>query len=1195
MAAPAFPSKAQLEAELAAEQSAAIAAVNAPPPRDRIQGALASSSSERSDNGGPSELTLIAYSAFMGLSSLIFGGLTLLQARNVEGEDSKPLSFPEMLIQSVSMTFSRLVKRFVAALTLLAHIDIKDVFPGILILLCVLVFAHATKPTDASFRNYLTDLSLHQHLRHIKDQQKGVAASKPPEQPLPSDQASPHVLTFANRISISLRTPPYVRHDYALFSIVMVSHPPMPCGCAKDACATAHRPRNSWYVGVFGKWWHGASEVLDAQQTSNGSEVAKKKKGGASANGKAADYCYGVLEMKTGDADDRRRGSQSERENTLSPTQTPAANAKSAKRKPKNSLRLRASQNTAPPTAAARSTAIAAQRNLADDAPSTVPSSNSSSALAHAEEPASTPPESKDAAAVSTAIEDLRSQIASLKGSTDSTQQQLQAQLEELRTRKKDDDAARADLKGRMKTLDEGKRSAEAAKREAEKRLKAAQQVRDGLQKRAEASRSALASFQDRHKASGEKLARTLEQGAKRRAEIEKEMGEKQQAVADADKLLGEMKLKVEQLEKSAQEEQDKVKAAEASLQARISARAQQAAAAAAAYQAQQQQQHASPFAHYAHAGLPADQMAPAFHPTQYAFPDDEQWARNGGADFDDPYYAPFVSQTTMGRRASEDQFGRANFQPFGVSAADAYQHGGGGGGGFDSSPFAQDSAALAYHTPRHQRSLADLASNGGAGGNLPPVSPFSTDLLPSNLFQSIEDESHPGVRSRSDTIEAAMGRFGLDSDHSDVGDGNQSDRDTVDGVLDGELQPLSEHESEDEVAAQAQAAAAARARGGVKPVRSWWGSSNGGAGRRGVRQTSSDRALGDVAAAARGAVADDDDDEEVNGSGDVPAGKRKSFGVFPRLLNPGARAFRSASRKQADADALRGLQPNGFGSEGYLGPPGARAGVDANVVGGSSAAAAGSTHFDAVLRAFEASNAPDEEEGRRSWSAFDQWNQRQGLPSRLGHHERTPSGGALGAAGNGNASPIIPSGLGQESFNGWSEDLFQPLGRTSSAGASIQSSTPSQPDIAATASAAAAPNASSPASTSATRNRSRFAFWSGNTKGSLNSVASSGLSSSEAGGSRDRLSTSSSDAPGANGQSDDVFADSNESAQLGTSPASITSQSRPEASLSSSASSGKRRSFRWPKRQNSSSGTKTSGGSTAAAVGQAEADVAEE
>lgn len=1254
MAAPAFPSKAQLEAELAAEQQQQAAAAAAHAHYDAPHGALrrpssssspTSASPDRQDNG-PSELTLIAYSAFMGLSSLIFGGLTLLQARNSndaeggEGASGKPLSFPEMLLQGASLTFSRLFKRIAAAFLIVFSIDTKDLVTGLLILVIVLVVAYWTKPSDASFRNYLTDLSLHQHLRHIQDQQKGGSAaaktsvarqpaSAASEQALPSDRTSPHVLTFANRISISLRTPPYVRHDYALFSIVMVSHPPSPCAPgltypasrqAKSACSTCntpdaavHRPRNSWYVGVFGRWWHGASEITDLQQTNSNRSGDMGKRGGkkgfdrSAAVGKGVEY--GVLEMKTGDADQRQASrDDGGAQDDASPhgQQSATVAAKAAKRKTKNSLRLRASQNTAPPTAAARSTAIAAQRNMTDDLPSPQRAqSDTNQPPRAAEGAASNAAESKDATALQSDIEELRAQLASLKGSTDSTQAQLQARLEELRTRKKDDDAARADLKGKMKTLDEGKRSAEAAKRDAEKRLKAAQQVREGLQKRADASRAALTSFQEREKASAERLSKALSGGAERRAEIERELAEKQQSILDAEKALAEVKDKVEQCEKVVLEEQEKVQAAETSLQARMKAKAQRAAAAAqAAYQAQhqqaqqaQQQQHLMQLAH-------ADQVAGGAYGSQYGFGEDDQaWPRG---EENEGLYQPFAP--LAGRRASEDQFGRSatGFYPFGSSAADAYvpgfqyqQH------GLDqhSSPFGTDNAPLppshgAYHTPRHPRSMADLSTRYAEDSStpyqpkhagFPPVSPFSTDLLPSNLFQSIEDEAgHPaGTRSRSDTIEAAMGRFGLvDSDTSDAEGqgpaegGEQSDRETVDGVLDGDLlHPLSEHESEDEVATAAgREAASQRAR--VKPARSWWGSTN-----RANRQAN----------AGAGEDADPEDDDDHDESTGAASGKRKSFGMFPRLLNPGARAFRSASRKQADADALRGLQPNGFGSEGYLGPPGARAGVEGgSAAAGGAGAGQGSTPFDAVLRAFEASNPPDEEEGRRSWSAFDQWSQRQGLPSRLAGpgHERTPSGGL--SAANANASPIIPSGLGQEPFNGWSEDLFQPLGRTTSAGASIGSSAQSQPDLAATASA-------SPATS---RNRSRFAFWSQNSKGSLNSLSSGasasgnggGAGGNERGASRERLSTSASsssstnannrllatsppgvDAPTTPGQ-EDVFgslgADSTSEAaaasqQLGTSPASIvSSSSRPGAEPGSA----KRRSFRWPKRQNSSS-----------------------
>lgn len=147
--------------------------------------------------------------------------------------------------------------------------------------------AYWTNPSDASFRTYLADLSLRQHLRQLREDAappqpagKDAAAAELDALSLsgvdaPERYASPHVLTFANRISISLRTPPYCRRDLGLFSVVSVTHVltdgqrggstfssrrPTPDGKVDCAhCGTMHAPgsQRSWFIGAFGRWFGG--------------------------------------------------------------------------------------------------------------------------------------------------------------------------------------------------------------------------------------------------------------------------------------------------------------------------------------------------------------------------------------------------------------------------------------------------------------------------------------------------------------------------------------------------------------------------------------------------------------------------------------------------------------------------------------------------------------------------------------------------------------------------------------------------------------------------------------------------------------------------------------------------------------------------------------------------------------------------
>ena len=85
-------------------------------------------------------------------------------------------------------------------------------------------------------------------------------------------------------------------------------------------------------------------------------------------------------------------------------------------------------------------------------------------------------------ATAQSALTELQAQLLSHEETVSRAHSNLQATLDELRSRRKEDDAERQELKSKSKNLDEQKRQAEAAKREAEKRLRAAEVSRDGLQ-----------------------------------------------------------------------------------------------------------------------------------------------------------------------------------------------------------------------------------------------------------------------------------------------------------------------------------------------------------------------------------------------------------------------------------------------------------------------------------------------------------------------------------------------------------------------------------------------------------------------------------------------------------------------------------------------------------------------------------------
>lgn len=102
--------------------------------------------------------------------------------------------------------------------------------------------------------------------------------------------SSPHILTFANRISVSLRTPRYERRDFGIFCTVTVPRTTL------LRPNSMHRPTSTRYVGVFGKWW-----ISGLVNTSPRHEKQKHEK---AVNGRSQEG-WGVLKMKAGDVNEQ--------------------------------------------------------------------------------------------------------------------------------------------------------------------------------------------------------------------------------------------------------------------------------------------------------------------------------------------------------------------------------------------------------------------------------------------------------------------------------------------------------------------------------------------------------------------------------------------------------------------------------------------------------------------------------------------------------------------------------------------------------------------------------------------------------------------------------------------------------------------------------------------------------------------------
>lgn len=623
-----------------------------------------------------------------------------------------------------------------------------------------------------------------------------------------------------------------------------------------------------------------------------------------------------------------------------------------------------------------------------------------------------------------------------------------------------------------MKSLDESKRQAEATKRDAERRLKAITGVRNAIQSKIDNHRKENEGLKDRIVQRERKLIEAEKDSEREETEFKKLESERIELRLKEESDLEELQTKVALLNGKLQEHQANLEAAKAlAIERQVQMQAEAVALAKA--QAEARAAHAQARAHakaqaqaqaQAHAQLQAQQAAqhaaalnannlPTQSSSSNIYP-----LLSGPGDFPSrPYDLGWVS----GPASQPNQMASA---PINVP------------GGSFLSPLDLSAARDIPILGARQRELSTSSSSGAFSPSL--NSPFYTDLLPSNLFASADEDDDdlrgvlPG-RGRSATLEEALGRFGLASSESGASEGDQDEGDAdlsrgeedplgqgqmmdepdsfSDAVADGpeaedqdhddsfadapssrlasptqpqspqenastptELQPekedrestkspLSSPKVEEESATTSSRSRSMRRPGSKGSTgRTWWGKS------RSESVTRSD------AEAEEGNEEKGQGQEDVKSTneGDQSENRRsRTFSVLPKLsLNPAAKAFKSSSKNSRPSPSStspsnpngRSIAPNHrLGSGGWNG----------------TVPSAPISDYEAVRRAFEASGFPPEDEdeqGRRSWSAFDSW-----------QAQAQQQGQALGGVGNGgkrqyfsqNPSPLI--GGGSHLFNG--------------------------------------------------------------------------------------------------------------------------------------------------------------------------------
>ncbi|CDR87237.1 uncharacterized protein SPSC_00363 [Sporisorium scitamineum] len=357
----------------------------------------------------------------------------------------------------------------------------------------LLLFAFGTNPSEASFKPFLIDLVFRERLRllnhdqdaaesHLTNGQDADGASTQPSPARKSDpntfssllstapySSGPFALTFGSKVALSLRTPPFHRKDLGLLSIVTIAQS-TPVRTAQDQQkapshhSTNHSDRSSAksdgttdctsiFIGAFGKWWILGYAIPDLPPSASSNQSHQTKTGRPELEENLTDVPdWGIIEMRSVDpAPESRRSSiqasnSGVQESTLQPaSRQPSGTEPSA----------RIASPTPPPSITATTKEHPSEAEAQDCLSITALVSRSQSDIA-----------------------ELQEQLIQVKNASTRACEALEVDLEEVRTKKKEEERLRFEIKTRTKALDDSKRQVESTRREAERRLKTANAAR---------------------------------------------------------------------------------------------------------------------------------------------------------------------------------------------------------------------------------------------------------------------------------------------------------------------------------------------------------------------------------------------------------------------------------------------------------------------------------------------------------------------------------------------------------------------------------------------------------------------------------------------------------------------------------------------------------------------------------------------
>ncbi|KAH7910582.1 hypothetical protein BJ138DRAFT_1126734 [Hygrophoropsis aurantiaca] len=461
-----------------------------------------------------------------------------------------------------------------------ARAEFRSFLCALVFVVVILILAYLTNPSETSFRAYLTEQSFRQHLSRLDDTTDDTSDNDSSVRLIdssPSQDRTTLPFHFANRASVSLRTPKHIFHSFGICTIATTrgaagnkstdTKPGQANGNALNNDASQSDGSvvsDSWFLGAFGHWWRGGlveSWYHDVMVRSRDAEG----------------WNSGILGFKVLDNCSRLPFSRSNPFPRLSLGSSPPK-LRNRERSSSNLGHLSRRNSTPPPLPKSVSLPLHADRRQPEghspslSQPTLLSADHKRIAVVHPQSISRAPSLSsienspliaevlRQISAVQSTVSELQTQVADTHAAAAQSHGVLEEEVTALRERKRGEDLRRNETKSRTKTLEDAKRTAEAGKREAEKKLKLAHGAREGATRRLEELETEMAHL--RASTDDDRAITTVEQIDEQETEVIVELEERKREIRIAEEVVAALNARARELEEKITEGREKLRMA---------------------------------------------------------------------------------------------------------------------------------------------------------------------------------------------------------------------------------------------------------------------------------------------------------------------------------------------------------------------------------------------------------------------------------------------------------------------------------------------------------------------------------------------------------------------------------------------------------------------------------------------------------